>query len=284
MIKLHAIHAGLFKLDGGAMFGVVPKSLWNKLNTADENNMCTWALRCLLIETDTKRILIDTGLGNKQDDKFFAHYYLHGNYSLLNSLKSKGFSPQDITDVVHTHLHFDHCGGSVQKVNENFELTFPNATQWVHQEQWNLAINPNDREKASFLKENILPMEQSGKLKFIDLHNPIIPELDFIVVNGHTQAMSLPVIKFNEQEVIYTADLFPSMHHIPIAWAMAYDMQPLVSLAEKKQVLQRALKNNSILYFEHDHVNEACTVHQTEKGIKVQQVMQLVNQQFEKIN
>lgn len=281
-MELHNINAGLFKLDGGAMFGVVPKSLWNKLNPADDNNMCTWTMRCLLIIDGVQRILIDTGMGNKQDSKFFGHYYMHGNDTLLKSLANVGLQPSDITDVVLTHLHFDHCGGAIQwnSGKNGFEPVFKNAKYWSNAQHWANATAPNPREKASFLVDNIIPIEQSGQLNFVTDQTSIHPNLSFINVSGHTEHMMLPVIQHQQREIIYVADLLPSIYHIPTPWIMAYDTQPLLSMVEKQSVLARAAANNSILYFEHDHQHQACTVQLTDRGIKANEVLALVNNAF----
>jgi glyoxylase-like metal-dependent hydrolase (beta-lactamase superfamily II) len=266
-MKLHVIDTGFFKLDGGAMFGVVPKSLWSRYQQPDENNLCTWAMRCLLIEKDDKRILIDTGMGNKQNEKFFSHYHPHGNTSLLGSLKAKGFSPEDITDVVLTHLHFDHCGGAVSKdADGNLYTTFPNATYWSDKEHWNWAINPNAREKASFLKENILPIQEAGQLEFVNEYTKIIPELSFALANGHTEGMLIPHIQFGEETIVFMADLLPSPTHIPIAWVMGYDVRPLVTVREKETFLQEAVEKNYLLFYEHDAQTEASRVVATDRG------------------
>jgi len=282
-MKLHSINTGFFKLDGGAMFGVVPKSMWNKLNPADENNMCGWAMRCLLIEEGNQLILIDNGMGDKQDAKFFGHYYLHGNDTLDKSLAQYGFTKDDITDVVLTHLHFDHCGGSISRVGDKLVPSFKNATYWSNERHWQWATHPNDREKASFLKENILPIRESGQLKMVEMpattgdsYEPdniarsqaILPDLSFIFVNGHTDAMMLPVIKYKGKNIIYVADLLPSLAHIPLPYVMAYDMFPLTTLNEKKRILSWALKNNGVLFFEHDRLIECCSLQLTEKGIR----------------
>jgi glyoxylase-like metal-dependent hydrolase (beta-lactamase superfamily II) len=266
-MKLHVIDTGFFKLDGGAMFGVVPKSLWSRYQQPDENNLCTWAMRCLLIEKDDKRILIDTGMGNKQNEKFFSHYHPHGNTSLLGSLKAKGFSPEDITDVVLTHLHFDHCGGAVSKdADGNLYTTFPNATYWSDKEHWNWAINPNAREKASFLKENILPIQEAGQLEFVNEYTKIIPELSFALANGHTEGMLIPHIQFGEETIVFMADLLPSPTHIPLAWVMGYDVRPLVTVREKETFLQEAVEKNYLLFYEHDAQTEASRVVATDRG------------------
>src|SRR6185436_17458210 len=230
-MKLYSINTGYFKLDGGAMFGVVPKSMWNKINPADENNLCSWALRCLLIEDGNRLILVDNGNGNKQDAKFFGHYYLHGDDTLDKSLARHGFHRDDITDVILTHLHFDHCGGSIMRDGDKLVPAFKNATFWSNKEHWEWAVKPNDREKASFLKENILPIQESGQLKFVEVipNSSFSTSISFHFVNGHTQAMMLPKINYNGRTIVYMADLLPSMAHLPIPYVMAYDMFPLTS-------------------------------------------------------
>lgn len=272
-MKIHIIDTGFFKLDGGAMFGVVPKVLWNKHNPADEKNLCSWAMRCLLIEDGEKLILVDTGMGNKQDDKFFGYYDLHGEATLHSSIAEKGFSPADITDVFLTHLHFDHVGGAVQfsRDGSRLEPTFANATYWSNEAHWQWATNPNPREKASFLKENILPLQESGQLRFIANGQSPFAGLSFIHVDGHTEQMMLPVIQYKNQKIIYCADLFPSSYHIPIPWIMSYDMRPLQTMEEKQSVLQQAVDEQCILLFEHDPVYEAALVEQTEKGIRIRE-------------
>ncbi|MBK9284617.1 MAG: MBL fold metallo-hydrolase [Sphingobacteriaceae bacterium] len=276
-MKLHAVNAGHFKLDGGAMFGVVPKSIWNKLNPADENNMCSWATRCLLIEDGKRLILVDNGMGNKQDDKFFNYYYLHGDDSLEKSLKSKGYSYDDVTDVILTHLHFDHCGGSIQynADRSKLELAFKNATYYSNEKHWNWAIHPNLREKASFLKENILPIQESGHLKFIDSTTELIPGLKFIEVNGHTEAMMLPLITTNGNSMLYMADLIPSVGHLPLPYVMAYDMRPLETLKEKQEILNTAVNNNWFLFFEHDPTIECASLEKTERGVRKKETFTL---------
>ena len=275
-MQLHTINTGYFKLDGGAMFGVVPKSMWNKLNPADDNNMCTWAMRSLLIEDGNKLILIDTGIGNKQDDKFFGHYYLHGDDSLESSLSKKGFSVADITDVILTHLHFDHCGGSIIREGDKLIPAFKNATYWSNQQHWNTATLPNDREKASFLKENILPIQESGQLKFIDVDYEEFPiDVKIRQVFGHTEAMMLPQINYKGKQIVFMADLLPSAAHIPIPFVMAYDMFPLTTLNEKKSFLTEAVENDYVLFFQHDPKVECCNVQMTEKGIRAKDYFNL---------
>ena len=286
-MKLYTINTGFFKLDGGAMFGVVPKSIWNKLNPADENNLCNWAMRSLLIEDGNRLILIDTGIGNKQDAKFFSHYYLSGNDTLDTSLAACGFHRNDITDVILTHLHFDHCGGSIIREGDKLITAFKNAVYWSNKDHWQWATQPNDREKASFLKDNILPIADSGQLKFIDTPASKLDEdgklpatvfnenISLRFVNGHTGMMMLPQIKYKEKTIIYLADLMPSVNHLPIPYVMAYDMFPLTTLNEKKSFLKEALENNYTLFFEHDAVNECCSLQQTERGIRQKDVFDL---------
>lgn len=267
-MHLYTINTGNFKLDGGAMFGVVPKSIWQKINPADENNMCNWAMRCLLIEDGNQLILIDNGIGNKQSDKFFGFYYLNGNDSLNQSLAQLGFHADDITDMVLSHLHFDHCGGSIQynADHSKYETVFKNATYWSSQEHWNHALNSNPREKASFLKENIMPIQESGQLKFIE-ENPLINEsIQMKKVYGHTESMILPHINIKGRTVVFCADLIPSVGHIPVNYVMAYDIKPLESMKDKHDFLTLAYQNEWILFFEHDLINECCTVMMNEKG------------------
>jgi glyoxylase-like metal-dependent hydrolase (beta-lactamase superfamily II) len=272
-MQLYSINTGHFKLDGGAMFGVVPKSIWNKLNPADENNMCSWALRCLLIEDGNRLILVDNGMGNKQDAKFFSYYYLHGNDTLEKSLQRHGFGVNDVTDMVLTHLHFDHCGGSIKYNRDKTKLepVFKNATYYCNAKHWDWAIKPNAREKASFIKENIMPIQESGQLKFIDSSTELTPNLSFIEVNGHTEAMMLPLIEYKQHTIAYMADLIPSSAHIPIPYVMGYDMRPLETLKEKESILKQALENKWTLFFEHDPMIECVNLERTEKGIRQQE-------------
>ena len=293
-MKLFSINTGYFKLDGGAMFGVVPKSIWNKINPADENNMCNWALRCLLIEDGNRLILVDNGMGDKQDAKFFSYYYLHGDDTLDSSLAKYGFHRNDITDVFLTHLHFDHCGGSIVREGEKLIPAFKNATYWSNEKHWKWAIEPNEREKASFLKENILPIQESGQLKFIghppdenknkeDIHDSMkdIPSTMFtenisvLFVDGHTNSMMLPQIHFKGKTIVFMADLLPSQGHIPMPYVMAYDMFPLTTLYEKKYFLTEAVKRDTILFFEHDPQYECCTLQSTERGIRPREFFKL---------
>ncbi len=283
-MQLYSIDTGYFKLDGGAMFGVVPKTIWNKINPADENNLCPWAMRSLLIEDGDRLILIDNGIGNKQSDKFFKHYYLHGEASLNSSLAASGFSSDDITDVFLTHLHFDHCGGSVIRQNDKLLPAFKNAVYWSNQKHWNWAVYPNEREKASFLKENILPIQENGQLDFIqdgkkvDNNLPIqtfTQNISIRFVDGHTESMMLPQINYNGKTIVFMADLLPSHGHIPIPYVMAYDMFPLTTLNEKKSFLNEAVANDYILFFQHDPIHECCTLHDTERGIRPKKFFRL---------
>lgn len=288
-MNLYTINTGYFKLDGGAMFGVVPKTIWQKLNPPDENNLCSWAMRCLLIEDGKKLILVDNGIGDKQDAKFMGHYYLHGDDTLNKSLAKHGFHHDDITDVILTHLHFDHCGGSIKRDGEKLVPVFKNAIYWSNQQHWEWAVNPNEREKASFLKENILPIKESGQLKMVSMESiagnrelivksresGIIDELSFRFVNGHTESMMLPQISYKENTIVFMADLLPSYGHIPIPYVMAYDMFPLTTLNEKKSFLKEAADNNYILFFEHDPKHECCNLQYTEKGIRPKDFFEL---------
>jgi glyoxylase-like metal-dependent hydrolase (beta-lactamase superfamily II) len=273
-MKLHAIETGMFKLDGGAMFGVVPKSIWQKTNPADDNNMCTWAMRCLLIEDGHKLTLIDTGIGNKQSEKFFSHYYLHGNDTLDSSLKKLGFHRDDITDVFLTHLHFDHCGGSIEldSAKEKFIPAFKHATFWSNERHWQWATKPNPREKASFLSENILPIQESGQLKFIERPSDFTSTplgFDVLFVDGHTDSMMIPHISYKGRTIAYMADLLPSTGHIPLPYVMGYDTRPLITIEEKGKFLQTAAEKNFVLMLEHDSVNQCCTLVNTEKGVRL---------------
>ena len=278
-MQLYSINTGFFKLDGGAMFGVVPKSIWNKVNPADENNLCSWALRCLLIEDGNRLILVDNGNGDKQDAKFFSHYHLHGDDTLDKSLAKYGFHRDDITDVILTHLHFDHCGGTIRREGDRFVPNFKNATVWSNEEHWQWATHPNDREKASFLKENILPIQENGQLKFIPIPNRENPlrqlasanftdSISIRIADGHTRAMMLPQIQYKDRTIVFMADLLPSQGHIPLPYVMGYDMFPMTTLDEKKTFLEEAVDNNYILFFEHDPKVECCTLQRTEKGIR----------------
>jgi glyoxylase-like metal-dependent hydrolase (beta-lactamase superfamily II) len=274
-MKLHVINTGFFKLDGGAMFGVVPKSIWQKTNPADENNLCSWAMRCLLIEDGKQLILIDNGLGDKQDAKFFSHYYLHGDDSLHKSLNSLGINETDVTDMFLSHLHFDHCGGGVKKEGDKLALTFPNATYWSNRDHWTWATKPNPREKASFLSENILPMLESGQLKFVAPSSSPFLQFDIYYASGHTDKMMIPKIKYKDHTICFMADLLPSVGHIPLPYVMGYDTRPLITLEEKASFLKEAADYGYILFLEHDPVNECCTVKHTEKGIRLDRAFSL---------
>ena len=274
-MKLYTIDTGFFKLDGGAMFGVVPKSIWNKLNPADNNNLCSWAMRCLLVEDGNRLALIDCGLGNKQSDKFFSYYEPFGEDSLEKSLRKNGFRPEDITDVFLTHLHFDHCGGAVKRDGEKLITAFPNATYWSHPKHWEWAVHPNSREKPSFLKENILPIQESGQLKMLNDGQEIFPGFSNITVYGHTEAMMLPKISYKGKTIVYCADLLPSVGHLPVSYVMAYDVQPLVTLKEKENFMKEAIENDYHLFFEHDKSIELCSVTQTERGVRMKEEMKM---------
>ena len=277
-MKLYTVNSGYFKLDGGAMFGVVPKSVWNRSNPADENNMCNWAMRCLLVETDNRLILIDNGLGDKQNEKFFSYYYLHGDDSLEKSFAKHGFTFNDVTDVFLTHLHFDHCGGSIKWTDTSktkLEPVFKNAKYWSNSKHWNWATNPNPREKASFLKENIMPIKESGQLNFIDKECEWLPGFEVLLVNGHTESMMLPLITYKGTKVLFCADLIPAVGHLPIPYVMGYDVRPLNTLVEKERILQKAVNENWTLFFEHDSVNEACKLQNTERGIRVKDTIRI---------
>ncbi len=278
-MNLHIIETGNFKLDGGAMFGVVPKSLWSRTNPPDENNMCPWAMRCLLIEDGDQLILVDNGMGNKQSDKFFSYYFLHGEGSLDGSLEKAGFHRNDITDMFLTHLHFDHCGGGVDYVGSDpkkLELHFPNAKYWSNKDHWKWATQPNDREKASFLNENIMPMQESGNLHFVPLNgNSPFNQFDIFTADGHTDKQMIPKIKYKDKTIAFMADLLPSVGHIPLPYVMGYDTRPLQTLKEKKEFLEEAADNEYILFLEHDSQNECCTVKHTEKGVRLDRTFSL---------
>ena len=278
-MRIYPIETGNFKLDGGAMFGVVPKGLWQRTNSADENNLCSWSMRCMLIEDGDRLILVDTGIGDKQSEKFFSHYYLHGDATLEKSLKQLGFGLDEITDVFLTHLHFDHCGGAVQWTNSErskLDVVFKNAKYWSNKDHWKWATEPNPREKASFLKENILPIQESGQLHFVDVPGTEMMGktplgFDAVFVNGHTDAQMLPVLNYKGKKLVFMADLLPSVGHIPLPYVMGYDTRPLLTMDEKKTFLDWAAKEEAVLYFEHDAQNHLCTVKQTEKGVRLDQ-------------
>ena len=282
-MKIHVLNTGNFKLDGGAMFGVVPKTIWQKTNPADSNNMCDWVMRSLLIENGKQLILVDTGIGDKQSEKFFAHYHLSGNDSLIGNLNKLGFSPDDITDVFLTHLHFDHCGGAIQhnKDHTGFETVFKNAHYWSTENHWKWATEPNAREKASFLIENILPIQESGQLKFIErdgeMTKNVFDNFDVLFVDGHTESMMIPHLHYKGKTIVFMADLLPSVGHIPLPYVMGYDTRPLITITEKEHFLQKASDENYVLFFEHDAVNELCTLQQTEKGIRLDNTFNFID-------
>jgi glyoxylase-like metal-dependent hydrolase (beta-lactamase superfamily II) len=274
-MKVYPIETGYFKLDGGAMFGVVPKSIWQKTNPPNENNLCNWAMRLLLIEDDNRLMLVDTGIGNKQDEKFFSFYFLNGDATLDKSLAKYGFNRNDVTDVFLTHLHFDHCGGAIEYNNEKngFRPAFPKAIYWSNERHWQWATVPNKREKASFLKENILPIQESGQLKFInrteDFSKNIFNNIDVLFVDGHTDSMMIPHIHYQGKTIVFMADLLPSVGHIPLPYVMGYDTRPLITLEEKEKFITNAVKNEYVLFLEHDSVNECCLLQDTDKGIRL---------------
>jgi glyoxylase-like metal-dependent hydrolase (beta-lactamase superfamily II) len=279
-MKIHSLNTGNFKLDGGAMFGVVPKTIWQRTNPADQNNMCDWSMRSLLIEDGNRLILIDTGIGDKQDEKFFSYFSLFGSDSLKGNLNKLGFSPEDITDVFLTHLHFDHCGGAIQwnKDRTGFEPVFKNAIYWSTENHWKWATEPNPREKASFLAENILPLQESGQLKFVertgDFTKNVFSNFDVLFVDGHTDSMMIPQIHYQDKTLVFMADLLPSTGHIPLPYVMGYDTRPLITMTEKEKFLNIAAEKEFILFLEHDSVNECCTVQQTEKGVRLNKSFQ----------
>lgn len=276
-MKVHPLDTGLFKLDGGAMFGVVPKVMWNKLNPADAENLCTWAMRCLLIEDGNRLILVDTGIGDKQSEKFFSHYHLHGEGSLLSSIQKLGFHKDEITDVILTHLHFDHCGGAVEFTpqKDGYRPVFKNAVYHSNDKHWDWATQPNPREKASFLKENFAPLMESGQVNFLKEGDRLGDHIEMLWVNGHTESQMLPLISYKGKKLLYCADLAPSIHHIKPAWVMAYDVRPLESMKEREQIMQRALDEEWILVFEHDAHNECANLKKGERGIEIDRVFRM---------
>jgi len=276
-MKVYSIETGNLRLDGGAMFGVVPKVMWQDQYPADENNLCNWAMRCLLIEDEDRLILIDNGIGDKQDHSFLKHYHLNGDDTLESSLASYGFKPEDITDMILTHLHFDHCGGSIGFNDDQtgFVPTFPNATYWVSRAQYEWTIDPNHRESASFLKENIIPIEESGQLKLIEEEGEILPNISIRIYNGHTEGQAIPLISYHGRTLAFMADLLPSSAHIPMPWIMSYDTRPLQTLEDKARFYKEAIPGDFVLFFEHDLYNECCTLHETEKGVRVKETFKL---------
>lgn len=275
-MELHVINCGDFKLDGGAMFGVVPKSLWTRTNPSDENNMISLSTRCLLVMEGDKSVLIDNGMGDKQSEKFFSYYFQSGDYTLEKSLNQAGIKSGDITDMFLTHLHFDHCGGGVLKANGIPELTFPNAKYWSNENHWKWAAEPNDREKASFLKENIIPIEESGQLNMLKGDN-FQDVFDVIFVDGHTEKQMLPKLSYRGHTIVFVADLVPTHGHIPIPYVMGYDTRPLLTIVEKQKFLNNAADNGTILFFEHDSEIECCTVKHTERGVRLDQALKLAD-------
>ena len=277
-MNLYPVNAGNFKLDGGAMFGAVPKTIWNKTNPADQNNLIDIAARCLLIEDGKRLILIDSGMGNKQSEKFFSYYSLWGEDTLERSIKKVGFSIDDVTDVFFTHLHFDHCGGAIKRSGSGFEPVFKNAIYWTNKKHWDWAINPNKREVASFLKENLLPIEETGNLNFIPTTRgqfSFVDELGFEVfyADGHTEKQMLPIISHKGQKIAFAGDLIPTAGHVPLPYVMGYDVRPLTTLKEKDLFLNYAADNNVLLLLEHDSVNEVVSLKRTEKGVRVSQTL-----------
>ena len=269
-MKVISIETGNFMLDGGAMFGVVPKSIWQRTNPADEHNLCPWAMRSMLIDYGSRKVLIDTGIGDKQNENFFSHFHLHGQDSLLGSLTENGYHPDDITDIFMTHLHFDHCGGGI-KYDErgNLVTVFKNATYWSNEKHWNLAMHPNDREKASFLKDNLIPIKESGQLDFLKTDGIFLPGFDVLFVHGHTEAQMIPHIEYQGKVLVFSADLLPSVGHIPLPYVMGYDTQPLITLQEKKIFLESAAQKNLHLFLQHDYYQSCCTLKETDRGIRL---------------
>ena len=286
-MNFYTIHTGNFKLDGGAMFGVVPKSLWSKQVPADPNNLCTWAMRCLLVENGNRLLLIDTGIGNKQSEKFFSHYHLHGDTTLDSELRRHGFHRSDITDVLLTHLHFDHVGGAVERTADGkLRPAFPNAVFWSSQRHWDWAVYPNSREQASFLAENMKPLEESGQLKFIprngrwerNAFGAAFPGLDIFFADGHTESQMIPVVPFGQTKLAYMADLTPAAAHIQMAWVIGYDTRPLLTMEEKGLLLAEALKDEWVLFFEHDASHACCTLQMTDRGIRAHELAPTLEQ------
>ncbi len=278
-MQLYSVPTGHFKLDGGAMFGVVPKSLWSKQYPADENNMIDMVMRCLLVVDGDRKILINNGIGDKQSEKFFSHYYLSGNDSLLTSLAAVGFKPEDITDMFLTHLHFDHCGGSVKRNTDKtgYDLTFPNATYHISEPQWNWAMNANKRETASFLIENIKPIEDSGHLHLFNADDTVLPEIEVRLYNGHTEGQAIPFVPYKGKTVVFVSDTLPTKAHLPLPWIMSYDTRPLITLQEKEPFLNEAAEKEYIIFLEHDAYNECFTIEKSEKGFRASESFSLTD-------
>jgi len=276
-MQIHKIETGNLKLDGGAMFGIIPKVLWQRSYPADENNLCNWAMRCLLVLDGDRKILIDNGVGDKQSQRFFKNYYLNGDDTLEKSLAKHGLSPDDITDMVLTHLHFDHCGGSIKYNNDKSQLipTFKNATYWTGKKHWEWSLLPGTIETASFLKENILPIQESGQLKFVEEEGEIFPNFSVRFYDGHTEGQMIPFIKYKGKTVVFIADMLPSATHVPLAWIMSYDTSPKITMEEKRQFLTEAAEKEWIFFLEHDIFHECCTVQMTEKGVRVKETFTL---------
>jgi glyoxylase-like metal-dependent hydrolase (beta-lactamase superfamily II) len=272
-MKLFVINTGNLKLDGGAMFGVVPKVLWGKAYPSDENNLCNWSMRCLLVVDGDRKILIDCGIGNKQSGKFFSNYHLNGDDSLEKSLAAHGFTTGDITDLILTHLHFDHAGGAIRWNEERTDYipAFSNATYYISRRQWEWGTNPNNREKASFLKDNILPIKEKGRLALIGEDGELFPGVSVRLFNGHTDGQMIPFIRYGKKTIVFMADLLPSAAHIPLPWVMSYDTRPLITLQEKAAFMAEAAQKGYILFFEHDLYRECCTIEETEKGVRMKE-------------
>ncbi|MCS6823761.1 MAG: MBL fold metallo-hydrolase [Cytophagaceae bacterium] len=273
-MKIQLLNTGFFKLDGGAMFGVVPKQIWNKLNPADENNLCTWALRCLLVEDGNKLILIDAGIGNKQKENFLRHYHLRDTISIDQAVANAGYNPDEVTDVVLTHFHFDHCGGALTYGTDETKIvpTFKNATYWTNDAHWLWATEPNPREKASFLSENILPLQEAGQLSFIPFGESPFEHIEFLWAYGHTEGMMIPHIQYKDKTLVFVSDLIPSVAHLPVHYVMGYDTKPLITMEEKENFLTQAVQENYVLIFQHDPIYECCTLTQTDKGVRSREV------------
>ena len=274
-MNVYTVETGNFKLDGGAMFGVVPRVIWEKTNPADSKNLCNWAMRCMLIEDGNRLILVDTGIGDKQDEKFFSHFHLNGDVTLEKSLASLGFHCNDITDVLLTHLHFDHVGGAVKRDSGKFALTFPNAKYWSNQKHWDWALSPNAREKASFLSENMMPIKELGHLNFIKKGDELGENIELLLVDGHTEQQMIPIISYNGKKIAFCADLIPSVGHLKIPYIPSYDVRPLLTMQEKHKFLSRVINEDILLFFEHDAYNECCSLVKREKKVKLEKTFKL---------